>query len=69
MKLRLRLYDHEAEYLNLKVKSSEEGRSQARYYLTQDQCDILTAYRLNDSKAQFVETIIKRDKKGNVIKD
>ena len=67
MKLRLRLYDHEAEYLNLKVKNSEEGRSQARYYLTQEQCDILTAYRLNDSKGHFVETIIKKDKKGNVI--
>ena len=70
-KKRIGLFDYEAEYLGFDVKQNEvtktHKRNQARYCLTEDQIDTITVYRLNNSAKGFVETIRKKDKKGNTI--
>ena len=64
---RCRLKKEEAEYLGIKPRENEAGRNSARYTLTPEQTDLLTAYKLNNSEREFVETIRKTDKEGNLL--
>lgn len=66
MKIRKRLYDHEAIHLGLALNEKGVGRHQARYYVTQEESDLIDKYRIMQRR-EYVEVLRKRDKSGNVI--
>lgn len=61
------LYPHEAESLGLKVKPNEKRGRQARYYVTEEQRELIKQARLQPNPREFVETQVKKDKTGKVI--
>ena len=46
MKIRKRLYDSEAIHLGLALNEKGNGRHQARYYVTQEESDLIDKYRI-----------------------
>jgi len=66
-KLRCRLSKFEAEFLGLKVKANDKGRKNNRYTITHKQQEEILRLRMTPNEREFVETIKKLDKNGNVI--
>ena len=61
------LYKKEAKELGFTVKESEKGRTQARYSINEYQAELLELYRKGIDKREFVETMKKHDKDGNIL--
>jgi len=66
-KVRRRLNDNEASYLNLTIKKPEKDRRNPRYYITNEQYKEILYNRSLPKERQFVETQIKKGKNGEVI--
>jgi len=63
MKIRKRLYDNEAEHLNLKLKPHDKERTQARYHITKQQWKEILDFR---DERRFVTTQQKLNKDGEL---
>ena len=57
----------EAEFLDLTPKENAKGRTQNRYYVTEEQFQAILYNRAKPNKRKFVETIKKLDKNGALI--
>ena len=66
-KFRKWLNNYEAKILGIETKQNESGRNQARYCITKEQWDIIQDSRKHPNKREFVNTINKLDKNGNVV--
>ncbi len=62
MKIKKRLYPHEAELLGFKTKKNIPGRNQASYYLKKSQWELIVERRTTPAKREFVETQVKKRK-------
>lgn len=67
MKIRKRLTIKEANFLGIKPKLNEKGRSTARYYIEKDEWEEIFQKRIKPNKRKFVETQKKFDKAGGVL--
>jgi len=56
-KSRKRLFKSEAEFLGLEVKENEFNRSQAKYYISEDEWHLILSKRSKPKKRKFIETI------------
>ena len=66
-KLRKRLNNKEAEFLGLDILSVEKGKGNPRYTLEDWQWETILKSRTTPNKREFVETIKKLDKDGELI--
>ena len=67
MKVRKRLYQHEAELLGLQIKSNDKFRNQAKYTIEEEDYEAIVSSRQKPKERKFVNTQNKIDKNGNVI--
>ena len=66
-KTRKRLSKKEAEFVGIKKIKETKNKINPRYYITPEQLEAVTLFRLNNNKGKFKETIRKKDKNGKVI--
>ena len=66
-KLHKYLFKNEAIFLELKPKTNEKNRNQARYYVTKEQYEDVLRQRAIPNKRKFIETQKKLNKDGNII--
>ncbi len=66
-KLRKRLNDKEAEFLGLDILSVESGKGNPKYTLEDWQWETILKSRITPNKREFIETIKKLDKDGELI--
>ena len=66
-KIRFRLSQAEAKYLEIKVRKNDKGRKNSRYTITKEQQEEIVKQRITPNKRKFVEVIKKLDKDGEIV--
>lgn len=61
------LYPYEAELLGLEIKDNEPARKNARYSISDELWEVIKRNRETQKEREFVETIRKLDKNGNIL--
>ena len=66
-KIRKRLYSYEAKILGFEPKENAKGRTQAQYYISEEQWEVVLKGRITPNEREFVNTQNKYGKNGELL--